>query len=200
MKVRMNAGDQNRTSAMAAPAADGGMARRSTISESMRSDGRAAAPRQQTQRSDSESCAQLPACDCQHLISGLGSIYTFTRTPRADQEIPGPPPSVCMCSLSPRAGPRFPFAADSESGNGDSLFPARFPIPVNRETGFTGSPRSEKEIGKPGVPIGPRASPTRSRESDFLSDEHQLRLRLPVQLSRVPRGPWARPQAGAQAT
>ena len=71
----MNAGDQNRTSAMAAPAADGGMAR-STIS--MRSDGRAAA--QQTQRSESESCAQLPACDCQHLISGLGSIYTFTRT------------------------------------------------------------------------------------------------------------------------
>jgi hypothetical protein len=195
MKVRMNAGDQNRTSAMAAPAADGGMAR-STIS--MRSDGRAAA--QQTQRS--ESCAQLPACDCQHLISGLGSIQSLY----LHQNPPGRPRNPRPAALSatvhiPRAGPRFPFAAES-AGNGDSLFPARFPIPVNRETGFTGSPFPEKKSGNRGTRFQSALSPTpsRSRESDSLSasDEHQLRL--PVQLSRVPRGPWARPQAGAQAT
>jgi hypothetical protein len=68
----------------------------------------------------------------------------------------------------------------------------------NRKRGSRGAPVSEKKSGNRGTRFQSALSPTRSRESDFLSDEHQLRL--PVQLSRVPRGPWARPQAGAQAT
>ncbi len=57
------------------------------------------------------------------------------RPNRPDQEIPGPPPP----------GPRFPF----ESGNGDSLFPARSRF---RRIGKRGAPVSRKKTGNRGNP------------------------------------------------